>query len=80
MAAVRAMLDRLAGASPTPQPVGFCGTATNSDHVIAGRAYTWFFWFYFAKGSNDYLGMSGLVQTTLKETSPGFYKKVSSCP
>lgn len=92
MAAVKAMLDRLAGgvtptSAPTPIPTptpppngGFCGSATNSDHVTAGRAYTWFFWLYFAKGSNDYLGMSGLAQTTLKETSPGFYEGVVSCP
>src|SRR5688572_24289532 len=73
MAAVKAMLDRVAGASPSPPPPGsgFCGSASNLNHVTAGRAYTWFFWLYYAAGSNDFLGMSGASQTTLKESSPG---------
>lgn len=81
MAAVKAMVDRLAGASPSPPPggAGFCGSASNLDHVTAGRAYTWFFWLYYTAGSNDFLGMSGAAQTTLKESSPGFYERVASC-
>src|SRR5262245_20765712 len=81
IAAVKAMLDRLAGAStPTPQPAGFCGAASNADHVAANRAYTWFFWFYFARGSNEFLGFSGGTQTTLKETASGTFRKATSCP
>jgi poly(3-hydroxybutyrate) depolymerase len=77
--AVKAMLDRIGGVS-TPLPAGACGSASNLDHVTAGRAYTWFFWLYYAAGSNDFLGMSGASQTTLKESSPGFYERVASCP
>lgn len=73
IAAVKAMLGRLAGVTPPPPNGAYCGSATNAEHVLAGRAYTWFFWLYFAHGSNAYLGWSGLSQTTLEETSPGFY-------
>ncbi len=79
MAAVKAMVDRLAGVSAVPS-AGYCDSASNLEHIEAGRAYTWFFWLYFARGSNDFLGYSGLTQTLLKETSPDVYKKVVSCP
>jgi poly(3-hydroxybutyrate) depolymerase len=80
MAAVRKMLDRLGGTTPPPPPpAGFCGTAANLDHVTANRAYTWFFWLYFARGSNEFLGYSGAAQTTLAETSPGTFRKVAAC-
>jgi len=83
MAAVKAMVDRLAGVSPPPPPppppqLGFCGSATNSAHAAAGRASAWFFWWYFARGSNDFLGLGG-AQTTLKETSTDSFKSVASC-
>lgn len=82
MAAVKAMVERLAGDNTPapPAPPGFCGTASNAAHVAAGRAYTFFFWWYFAQGSNDFLGFSGTAQTTLTETAPGSYKRVTSCP
>lgn len=83
MAAVRKMVERLAGATVPPDPpppAGFCGSARNSEHAAADRAYVFFFWFYLARGSNDYLGLSGSTQTTLKQTGPGSYMKVSSCP
>ncbi len=80
VAAVKAMLDRLAGATPQPPDALFCASATNSEHVSAGRANAWFSWLYFARGSNDYLGWSGLSRTTLAETAPGHYESVSSCP
>jgi len=84
MAAVKKMLDRLADTNPPPPPPppvphGFCGSATNSAHAAAGRAYSWFLWWYFARGSNDFLGFGG-TQTTLKEAPTGSFKKVSSCP
>lgn len=78
IAAVKSMLDRLAGLISPPPSGAYCGRATNKEHVLAGRAYTWFFWQYFAHGSNDYLGWSGFSQTTLEETSAGFYEK-SAC-
>jgi poly(3-hydroxybutyrate) depolymerase len=81
LAAVKKMVDRLAGLGPVePPPGGFCGTALNSEHVAAERAYAWFFSFYFARGSNNFLGFSGATRTTLKETSPGSYQTVTSCP
>ncbi len=57
IAAVKAMLDRLAGEPPPEPDGGFCGSATNSDHVAARRAYKWFFLFYFALESDDFLWM-----------------------
>jgi CubicO group peptidase (beta-lactamase class C family) len=54
-----------------------CFTTTNSAHVSAGRAYTRYFLIY-ATGSNTYLGRSSTT-TTLKQTSPGYWSKVSSC-
>jgi poly(3-hydroxybutyrate) depolymerase len=80
IAAVKGMLDRLAGASTPPPSSGVCETATNLEHLGARRAYTWFFWLYYATGSDDYLGMTGIATTTLKETSPGSYERVASCP
>jgi hypothetical protein len=42
------------------------------------RATSWFAFWYFARGSNDFLGLGG-TQTTLKETSAGSFESVSSC-
>jgi hypothetical protein len=92
MMAVKLMVERLAGAAspapgpgpgPTPAPTpapAFCGTATNADHVADGRAHTIFFWWYFANGSGDFLGIGGSKQSTLKEVSNGVYQAVASCP
>jgi Esterase PHB depolymerase len=77
MAAVKAMVDRIAG---LPGPDLYCGTDSNSGHLSANRAYRLFFFFYFASGSGDYLGLSGSAGTTLQETSPGNFKKRASCP
>jgi hypothetical protein len=83
MAAVKKMVEQLAGLSvptqPQPNPTLFCGTATNVDHAAAGRAQSWFFWWYFAQGSGDSLGLGG-SQTTLKETATGSFTKVAACP
>lgn len=81
MAAVKAMMDRISrAAQPPPPPPGYCGTDTNAGHTAAGRAYRFFFFFYFATGSKDYLGMSGSANTTLKEGPEGHYAKVAVCP
>ncbi len=77
MAAVKAMVDRISGA---PGPVLYCGTDTNAGHLAAERAYRWFYFFYFATGSSEYLGMSGTASNTLKESPPGNYVKVAVCP
>jgi hypothetical protein len=51
-------------------------TAKNSDHVTAGRAYS--SWgYYYAKGSNQYIGYGSWSTTTVKETSDGYYEKGS---
>ena len=81
MAAVMGMVNRLAGAAPTPTPTPpplFCGSATNSAHAAANRASAWFFLWYFARGSNDFLGFGG-TQTTLKEAPAGTFHQVASC-
>lgn len=80
MAAIKAMIDRVAGIKH-PR---YCGTDSNLAHVAAGRAYTWpawWFWpLYYASGSNDYLGSLGFSTTTLQETRPGYFAPAFSCP
>nr|MBA2491343.1 hypothetical protein [Gammaproteobacteria bacterium] len=53
-------------------------------HAAAGRAYTqigWWFWtYYYASGSDYYLGALGSTSTMLKETQPGYWEPVLSCP
>ncbi len=55
-----------------------CFTATNNDHVSAGRAELKYNILVYALGSNSYLGM-GTSTTSLEETSSGVWTKVSSC-
>ncbi len=60
-------------------------TATNDQHVSAGRAYTQtsggFFptTTYYAVGSDDSLGSYGFLSSTLLEQSPGFFTTDSNC-
>ncbi len=62
-------------------------TATNAQHVAAGRAYTkavavLFFQRtgYFAVGTNESLGSSGTTRTTLYQIAPGTYSnRASEC-
>jgi len=86
MVAVKLMADRLAGVTPSPPTppgpppsAGFCGNAPNADHVAAGRAYR-MFWAYFARGSDNFLGWSGVTTTTLRENPAGSYQRVTACP
>jgi poly(3-hydroxybutyrate) depolymerase len=80
MAAVRAMIERVAGRSRAQ----YCGTRSNAEHVAAGRAYTrvaWWFWtYYYARGSDEYLGFLGSTATTLRETRPAYFTEASACP
>jgi hypothetical protein len=83
MAAVKGMIDRVAGITPAPPlddaPAPACFTATNAEHVVAGRARDRFF-FAFANGSNNLMGLDNIFSiTTLKQTAPGFYV-VGTCP
>lgn len=56
-----------------------CFTATNFDHVMAGRAHDDFS-FAVANGSNQAMGLDNVfIVTTLKETGPNFYV-IDSCP
>src|ERR1700753_1741030 len=63
-------------------------TATNSQHVTAGRAYTkqttfLFFRFttYFANGTNENLGTVAGARTTLYQIAPGVYSNnAKECP
>jgi chitodextrinase len=50
-----------------------CFTATNFDHVMAGRAYDTFF-IAVANGSNEMLGLDNVfIITSLKQTGPNYY-------
>jgi hypothetical protein len=54
-----------------------CVTATNQQHVAAGRATSWLL-FTWARGSNDYLGLSSAT-TSLRQSTPGNWTRVLSC-
>jgi poly(3-hydroxybutyrate) depolymerase len=74
VAAIKAMVDRLAGDTEPPPPPdngGICFTASNLTHAFNGRAY--FTWTgVFAVGSNQPLG-GWFTRTTLKRTAPDHY-------
>ena len=73
MLAIRAMLDRVAGASMPPDPAPRCFTASNTEHVFAGRAHDWFF-LAMANGSNKLMGLNNFYSiTTLKQVGPNHY-------
>lgn len=73
-----AELQQLGGGDPGPDPEpGECVSATNADHVEAGRA-TSFLIFVFARGSNQYLGLT-TATTSLRQTAPNTWERVDSC-
>jgi hypothetical protein len=73
MLAIRAMLDRIAGVSLPPDPAPRCFTASNTEHIIAGRAHDWFF-LALANGSNKLMGLNNVFSiTTLKQVAPNYY-------
>ncbi len=69
---------------PDPDPDPSCFTSTNTVHSSANRAdYKFVFgkgYGYVANGSNDWLGSFSTTTTSLSETSPGNFEKVTSCP
>jgi hypothetical protein len=65
------------GGGPGPGPGGSCVRATNSAHVAAGRATTWLL-FAWAKGSNQYLGLTSAT-TSLREGPTGTWTMVTAC-
>lgn len=78
MLAVRAMVDRIAGITRPPDPSPRCYTATNAEHVQAGRARNRFY-VALANGSNRFLGLANsFTVTTLKQIGPNHYV-VGSC-
>jgi len=73
MQAIRAMIDRIAGKTLPPDPAPRCFTASNAEHVFAGRAYDWFF-LAMANGSNKLMGLNNFFSiTTLKQVGPNHY-------
>jgi CubicO group peptidase (beta-lactamase class C family) len=63
-----------------PPPTA-CFAATNSAHYTAGRAtrkFNYTSYVYYAKGSGTNLGAASAT-TSLRETSPGYWNKVTSC-
>ncbi len=58
----------------------YCGTDTNANHEAAGRAYSaWGDYYYYAVGSDDYLGVYGSYESTLTETSEGYFEVTNGC-
>ncbi|CAN5878109.1 hypothetical protein BH11PSE12_BH11PSE12_32890 [soil metagenome] len=62
-----------------------CFKATNSAHKTAARATSKTVLFtttYYANGTNDNLGTSGITNTVLQETAAGSgsWKKITACP
>ena len=56
----------------------YCGTADNGTHAENGRAYS--SWgYYYADGSDDYMGYGRYDTTTLKETAEGYFEVVDDC-
>jgi hypothetical protein len=73
MLAIRAMLDRVSGATLPPDPAPRCFTASNAEHILAGRAHDWFF-LAMANGSNKLMGLNNFFSmTTLKQVGPNHY-------
>ena len=65
--------------SPTTPPAGECVTANNYQHVAEGRAYVSYGYAY-SVGGNDLLGLWNIyVITSVQETSPGYWERVSGC-
>ena len=60
-----------------------CWTNTNNRQAAAGRATYRFVmgrgYVYLAAGSNDNLGYFGYTSTSLRETAPDYYDRVSTC-
>jgi poly(3-hydroxybutyrate) depolymerase len=80
ISAVRAMVDRVAGMTAPPASVPWprCITASNAEHVEAGRAHDWFF-FARANGSNSLLGPdNGFFTSTLRQTGANYYDAARS--
>lgn len=80
MAAVAAMVARLAADGAPPAAPAFCRVhaGTNYSHWTAGRAHLCSFWFICANGSNEHLGWL-YSRTTLFE-HPADHFSTTACP
>ncbi len=56
-----------------------CFTATNQEHIDAGRAELMYGILVYAVGSGDYLGMTSNTTSLEQQTQPGNWVKVTSC-
>ncbi len=56
-----------------------CFTDTNTNHEAAGRATLKYNVLFYANGSENYLGQSADT-TSIEQTAPGNWTKVTSCP
>ncbi len=80
------LVDTIPQIEITVSEQGECITDTNYNHVAAGRAYQGGLsnLYAYAVGSDDDLGLYGSTYysttTSLEETSPGYWTKVTSCP
>jgi poly(3-hydroxybutyrate) depolymerase len=72
MAAVRAMLDRLAGVSEPPEPFCRRDDAPNLAHWQAGRARVCNVWFICAVGSGEPLGLPASTTTLFEQPKGNF--------
>ena len=56
-----------------------CYTATNQEHIDAGRAELLYGVLVYALGSGDYLGLTSNTTSVEQQTQPGNWVKVDSC-
>ena len=56
-----------------------CYTATNQDHIDAGRAELKYGVLVYALGSGDYLGLTSNTTSVEQQVQPGNWVKVDSC-
>jgi hypothetical protein len=68
-----AYIAQAGGSSGTEE----CVTATNQQHTAAGRATTWLV-FAWARGSNEYLGLTW-ASSSLQQSTAGTWARVASC-
>jgi poly(3-hydroxybutyrate) depolymerase len=79
MAAVRAMLTRLAGGTRPPPPFCQAYRGTNLGHWWAGRAAVCAYWFFCAIGSGDNLGFAA-ASSTVYESPKGYFSTEPCAP
>jgi poly(3-hydroxybutyrate) depolymerase len=79
MAAVRAMLTRLAGGTEPPPRICRMYRGSNFGHWWAGRAEVCAYWFLCAVGSDDTLGFAA-ASSTVYESPKGYFSTEPCAP